>query len=145
MGEAWRVPGVAEESHAHSPSARRSPDGGVEGQLLDNGPVPYGETPEGRWDLLYELFAGLKVRQDGAVVGALYRDPVMIPAGGGGWQVGGDTWSAAPPCSTSRAGHCPRSRPSPATDRTAGASRPPRCPSVPAAPTGRGRLPGVAT
>ncbi|MBB5783460.1 glycosyl hydrolase 53 family protein [Nonomuraea jabiensis] len=61
-----------------------------ESQLRDNGPVPYGETPEGQRDFLYELFAGLKAVKDGAVIGDLYWDPVMIPADGVGWQVGGD-------------------------------------------------------
>ncbi|WP_431922092.1 glycosyl hydrolase 53 family protein [Nonomuraea jabiensis] len=54
------------------------------------GPVPYGETPEGQRDFLYELFAGLKTVKDGAVIGDLYWDPVMIPADGVGWQVGSD-------------------------------------------------------
>ncbi|MFD0656072.1 glycosyl hydrolase 53 family protein [Thermocatellispora tengchongensis] len=63
---------------------------GIEGQLLDNGPVPYGETREGQRDFLYELFAGLKSVPDGKVIGDLYWDPVMIPADGVGWQVGAE-------------------------------------------------------
>ncbi|MFI7129397.1 arabinogalactan endo-beta-1,4-galactanase [Nonomuraea sp. NPDC050153] len=62
---------------------------GVEGQLMDNGPVPYPETPQGQHDFLSALFAGLKSVRDGAVLGDLYWDPVMIPAPGVGWQVGG--------------------------------------------------------
>ncbi|MER6005665.1 glycosyl hydrolase 53 family protein [Nonomuraea angiospora] len=61
---------------------------GLEGQLHDNGPVPYGETPAGQRDFLYELFAALKSVPDGAVIGDLYWDPVMIPAPGVGWEVG---------------------------------------------------------
>ncbi|MDV6290919.1 glycosyl hydrolase 53 family protein [Streptomyces sp. UP1A-1] len=33
---------------------------GVEGQLTDNGPVPYPETPQGQKDFLTDLFAQLK-------------------------------------------------------------------------------------
>lgn len=61
---------------------------GLEGQLHDNGPVPYGETPAGQRDFLCELFAALKSVPDGAVIGDLYWDPVMIPAPGVGWEVG---------------------------------------------------------
>ncbi|MFD7769228.1 glycosyl hydrolase 53 family protein [Streptomyces sp. NPDC059787] len=61
---------------------------GVEGQLTDNGPVPYPETPQGRRDFLADLFAALKSVEDRAVLGVLYWDPVMIPAPGVGWEVG---------------------------------------------------------
>ncbi|MFC7996846.1 arabinogalactan endo-beta-1,4-galactanase [Streptomyces rochei] len=62
---------------------------GVEGQLTDNGPVPYPETPQGQKDFLTDLFAQLKRVAGGAVLGNLYWDPVMIPAPGVGWEVGG--------------------------------------------------------
>lgn len=61
---------------------------GQPGQLPNNGPVPYAETPAGQRDFLYELFAGLKSVPDGNVIGDLYWDPVMIPAAGVGWEVG---------------------------------------------------------
>ncbi len=61
---------------------------GVPGQLVDNGPEPYPMTPQGQHDFLVELFAGLKSVDDGAVIGDLYWDPVMIPAPGVGWEVG---------------------------------------------------------
>ncbi|MFF5897927.1 glycosyl hydrolase 53 family protein [Streptomyces argenteolus] len=62
---------------------------GVEGQLTDNGPVPYPETPQGQKDFLVDLFTQLKRVDGGAVLGNLYWDPVMIPAPGVGWEVGG--------------------------------------------------------
>ncbi|MET9356988.1 glycosyl hydrolase 53 family protein [Streptomyces sp. NPDC006617] len=61
---------------------------GVEGQLSDNGPVSYPETPQGQHDYLVDLFAALKSVEDHAVLGVLYWDPVMIPAPGVGWEVG---------------------------------------------------------
>ncbi|MDT0447132.1 glycoside hydrolase family 53 protein [Streptomyces johnsoniae] len=61
---------------------------GVEGQLTDNGPVPYPETPQGQADFLTDLFRQLKEVDDGAVIGDIYWDPVMIPAPGVGWEVG---------------------------------------------------------
>ncbi|WP_432574989.1 glycosyl hydrolase 53 family protein [Kineococcus sp. SYSU DK005] len=63
---------------------------GVEGQLTDQGPVPYAETPQGQRDFMLELFAALKAVPDGAVLGDIYWDPMMIPAPGVGWQEGGD-------------------------------------------------------
>ena len=62
---------------------------GQPGQLPDNGPAGYPQTPAGQRDFLYELFAGLKSVPDGKVIGDLYWDPVMIPAPGVGWEVGG--------------------------------------------------------
>jgi arabinogalactan endo-1,4-beta-galactosidase len=62
---------------------------GKPGQLANNGPVPYPQTPQGQRNFLLELFAGLKSVDDGAVIGDLYWDPVMIPAAGVGWEVGG--------------------------------------------------------
>ncbi|MDT0268689.1 glycosyl hydrolase 53 family protein [Streptomyces sp. DSM 44915] len=61
---------------------------GVEGQLTDNGGVSYPETPQGQHDFLVDLFGQLGQVGDGAVRGAIYWDPVMIPADGVGWEVG---------------------------------------------------------
>lgn len=61
---------------------------GVKGQLSNNGPVLYPETPRGQRDFLAALFSALRSVPDGAVLGDLYWDPVMIPAPGVGWEVG---------------------------------------------------------
>ncbi|PYY52590.1 hypothetical protein DEJ17_15820 [Curtobacterium sp. MCSS17_011] len=61
---------------------------GVPGQLTDNGPVTYAQTPEGQRDFLRELLPALKSVQNGAVIGDLYWDPTMFAVPGVGWQVG---------------------------------------------------------
>ncbi|NUQ97943.1 MAG: hypothetical protein HOY79_15790 [Streptomyces sp.] len=61
---------------------------GTPGQLTDDGGVHYPQTPQGQKDFLLDLFRQLKQVKDGAVLGALYWDPVMIPAPGVGWVVG---------------------------------------------------------
>lgn len=64
---------------------------GWPGQLANAGPYEniYGHTKEGQRDFLYECFNGLKLCNDGCVIGDLYWDPVMIAADGAGWIVGG--------------------------------------------------------
>lgn len=62
---------------------------GVPGQLTDNGGVPYEQSPTGQLDFTRELFARLKAIEPGVVLGDIWWDPVMIPADGVGWVVGG--------------------------------------------------------
>ena len=65
------------------------PDGST-GQLTNNGPYGsiYPTSPEGQKNFLYECFNGLKAVNNGAVLGDLYWDPVMISAPGVGWELG---------------------------------------------------------
>jgi arabinogalactan endo-1,4-beta-galactosidase len=64
---------------------------GWPGQLANAGPYEnsYGHSKEGQRDFLYECFNGLKLCNDGCVIGDLYWDPVMINVKGAGWIVGG--------------------------------------------------------
>jgi len=60
------------------------------GQLGDNGPYQtiYPSSKEGQRDFLYECFNGLKLANNGAIIGDLYWDPVMIAVPGVGWELG---------------------------------------------------------
>ena len=64
---------------------------GYPGQLTDNGPYDgiYPSSQAGQRDFLYECFNGLKLADNGRVIGDLYWDPVMIAVPGVGWELGG--------------------------------------------------------
>lgn len=61
---------------------------GWPGQLSDNG--PYKEmTKAGQKAFMDELFGAIKSNPDAHVIGVLYWDPIFIPAGDAGWELGG--------------------------------------------------------
>ena len=67
------------------------PDGKT-GQLSNNGPyeIIYPSSPAGQRDFLYDCFNGLKMVNNGRIIGDLYWDPVMIEVPGVGWELGAD-------------------------------------------------------
>jgi len=61
---------------------------GWPGQLSNNGPEAYPNTPHGQKNFLLKCFNDLKLVTDGHCIGDLYWDPIFICVPGLGWQLG---------------------------------------------------------
>ncbi|MGN1210468.1 MAG: arabinogalactan endo-beta-1,4-galactanase [Candidatus Cryptobacteroides sp.] len=74
---------IMETGYAWNPTL---PDG-TAGQISNNG--PYNDmTKEGQKAFMKELFDSIKGNPDARIIGVLYWDPIFIPAGDAGWELG---------------------------------------------------------
>ncbi len=65
---------------------RKTLPDGSNGQLYDNGPYT-SMTPTGQKDFMEQLFNTILAND--ALIGLVYWDPIFIPAGDAGWELGG--------------------------------------------------------
>ncbi|HTQ50426.1 MAG TPA: glycosyl hydrolase 53 family protein [Candidatus Acidoferrales bacterium] len=61
---------------------------GYTGQLANNGPEPFLNTPAGQKQFMQNCFNSLKLVNNGECIGDLYWDPIFINVSGEGWELG---------------------------------------------------------
>ena len=61
---------------------------GYTGQLANNGPEPFPNTPTGQKEFMLNCLNALKMVNNGECIGDLYWDPIFICVQGEGWELG---------------------------------------------------------